>query len=95
MPAVMRAKRNRIFTAGRPLAQEWADGTKEWYRDVPLHLKDGPAFEGSKGTSIWFRRGFRHREGDPAIENEDGTADWYLHGRKVTLEEVLPQTPGM
>jgi hypothetical protein len=44
---------------------------------------------------MWFRRGLRHREDGPAIEDEDGTADWYLHGRKVTQEEVLPQTPGM
>ena len=35
-------------------AIEWADGSKEWYRNGQLHREDGPAIEYKSGTEEWY-----------------------------------------
>lgn len=59
-------------------AEEYADGTKEWYQNGILHRDNGPARENSNGT-YWFKHGEHHRDDGPAIERADGKY-WYQDG---------------
>jgi len=70
-------------------AIEYANGTKEWYKNGKLHREDGPAVECADGTKEWHKNDKRHREDGPAVELADGTKFWYLNGKKVTEQEVM------
>jgi antitoxin component YwqK of YwqJK toxin-antitoxin module len=62
-------------------AIEYADGSKEWYRNGKRHREDGPAIEWSDGTKEWHRNGKLHREDGQAVECADGSKFWYRNGK--------------
>ena len=41
------------------------------------------------GNKFWFLNGEYHREDGPAIEFANGNKSWYLHGKEVTVYDVL------
>jgi hypothetical protein len=60
---------------------EYANGTKEWYKDGKIHREDGPAIERKNGlVKAWCFNGVFHRTDGPAIERLDGNNFWYLNG---------------
>ena len=66
-------------------ANEYPDGTKEWYQDGRLH-RDGdlPAIEWANGNKSWLKDGLLHRDGGkPAIERVNEDNEWYQHGIKL------------
>ena len=77
-------KKGRIHRADGP-AIEWAEGTKEWYKNDKLHRENGPAIECANGTKKWYKEGKLHREDGPAIEYHggylDGTKEWWKEGK--------------
>ena len=38
-------------------AIEWADGTKQWYKNGLFHREDGPAIEYADGYKEWYIEG--------------------------------------
>jgi hypothetical protein len=67
-------------------AIEWADGSREWYRDDKLHRLDGPAIEWADGTRLWYRDDKRHRLDGPACEWANGTRSWWVDGKLHRLD---------
>ena len=63
-------------------AIEWADGSKEWWKDGKLHRDDGPAVEWADGSKVWYKNGKRHRDDGPAIERADGSKQWWKDGKR-------------
>lgn len=71
-------------------ANEYPDGTKEWYKDGRLH-RDGdlPAIEWASGNKSWLKDGLLHRDGGkPAIERVNEDNEWY---QDVHIVEVHGQ----
>lgn len=61
-------------------AIEYADGSKQWFKNGEIHRLDGPAIEYADGSKQWFKDGFFHRTDGPAVELADGTKEWYQDG---------------
>lgn len=68
-------------------AIEYADGTRQWYRDGKRHRENGPAVEYADGTCCWYRDGKLHREDGPAYERASCTRAWYLNGKPLSEAE--------
>jgi hypothetical protein len=73
-------RRNVVHRDEGP-AIEWADGTRQWYRDGKRHREDGPAIEHPDRTMEWYRDGKLHRDDGPAVEWANGTREWYRDGQ--------------
>ncbi len=58
-------------------AEEYANGSKFWYRNGGLHREDGPAVELDGGYKSWVKNGEYHREDGPAKEYANGDKEWY------------------
>jgi len=86
-------KLNDITINGKVIpAIEYADGSKEYYKDGKPHrdndpvLGSMPAIERANGTKEYYKDGKRHRDDDPelgpmpAIERANGTKEYYKDG---------------
>ena len=69
-------------------AIEWADGSKEWYKEGKRHRDDGePAVEYTYGKKEWYKEGLRHRDEGPAVELPSGEKEYWLDGIKYTKKK--------
>ncbi len=88
-------KLNDITINGKVIpAIEYADGSKEYYKDGKPHrdndpvLGSMPAIEHSGGGKEYYKDGKRHRDNDPvlgsmpAIEFADGSKLYYKDGKR-------------
>lgn len=69
---------------------EFANGTKNWFKDGKVHREDGPAVEWANGDRGWYKNGEPHREDGPAFESVNGSKEWYLEDQyypQINLED--------
>ncbi len=82
-----------IYTSecGRYKIVEWANGSKEYWKDGKRH-RDGdlPALEWASGSKEYWKDGKRHRDGDlPALEWASGYKEYWKDGIKYNPFEKL------
>jgi hypothetical protein len=66
------------------------------YLNGKLHREDGPAvIFADQGYKAWWVHDVRHREDGPALIHTNGANEWWLHGKPLSFDDWLEQTPGL